>query len=49
MVRGTFLFKGIYKETLCIKENLEIEIQKNDTKFITEIDREIVNKSTTFV
>ena len=44
-----FSLKDINKETLCTKENPEIETQKNDTEFITEFGREIINKSTTLV
>ena len=40
---GAFFLKDINEETLCSKENLEIETEKNDTEFITEFDREIVN------
>ena len=39
----------LYEETLSTKEYLEIETQKNDTKFIIEFSREIVNRSTTLV
>ena len=44
-----FFLKDINEETLCTKENLEIETQKNDAEFITEFGREIINKSTTLV
>ena len=37
------------EETLSTKEYLEIETQNNDTKFIIEFSREIVNGSTTLV
>ena len=47
---GPFFLKDINEETLCTtKENLEIETRKNDTEFITEFGREIINKSTTLV
>ena len=46
---GPLFLKDINEETLCRKENLEIETQKNDTAFITEFGREIVNKSTTLL
>ena len=46
---GPFFLKDINEETLCTKENLEIETQKNDAEFITEFGREIINKSTTLV
>ena len=39
----------LYEETLSTKEYLEIETQKNETKFIIEFSREIVNRSTTLV
>ena len=39
----------LYEETLSTKEYLEIETQKNDTKFVIEFSREIVNRSTTLV
>ena len=39
----------MYEEALSTKEYLEIETQKNDTKFIIEFSREIVNRSTTLV
>ena len=39
----------LYEEALSTKEYLEIETQKNDTKFIIEFSREIVNRSTTLV
>ena len=41
---GPFFLEDINKETLSIKENLETESQKNDTDFITEFRREIVDK-----
>ena len=41
-----FFLKDINEETLCTKENLEIETQKNDADFITEFGRNI-NKLTT--
>ena len=44
-----FFLKDINEETLCTKENLEIETQKNDAEFITEFGREIINKSTPLV
>ena len=44
-----FFLKDINEETLCTKENLEIETQKNDAEFITEFGGEIINKSTTLV
>ena len=44
-----FFLKDINKQILCTKENREIESQKNDTDFITEFGREIVNKSTTLI
>ena len=47
--KGPFFLKDINEETLCTKENLEIETQKNDAEFITEFGREIINKSTTLV
>ena len=37
----------LYEETLSTKEYLEIETQKNETKFIIEFSRVIVNRSTT--
>ena len=39
----------MYEVALSTKEYLEIETQKNDTKFIIEFSREIVNRSTTLV
>ena len=39
----------LYEETLSTKEYLETETQKNDTKFIIEFSREIVNRSATLV
>ena len=39
----------LYEGTLSTKEYLEIETQKNDTKFVIEFSREIVNRSTTLV
>ena len=39
----------LYEETLSTKEYLEIETQKNETKFIIEFSRVIVNRSTTLV
>ena len=39
----------LYEEALSTKEYLVIETQKNDTKFIIEFSREIVNRSTTLV
>ena len=33
---GPFFLKDINEETLCIKENLEVETRKNDTEFITK-------------
>ena len=39
----------LYEEALSTKEYLEIKTQKNDTKFIIEFSREIVNRSTTLV
>ena len=44
-----FFLKDINEETLCTKENLEIETQKNDAEFIAEFCRETINKSTTLV
>ena len=46
---GPFFLKDINEETLCTKENLEIETQKNDAEFISEFGRAIINKSTTLV
>ena len=46
---GPLFLKDVSEKTLSTKENLKIEAQKNDTEFITEFGREIVNKSTTFV
>ena len=39
----------LYEETLSTKEYLEIETQKNETKFIIEFSTVIVNRSTTLV
>ena len=39
----------LYEGTLSTKEYLEIETQKNDTKFVIEFSREIVNRSTILV
>ena len=47
--KGPFFLEDISEETLCAKENLEIDTQKNDAEFITEFGREIINKLTTLV
>ena len=39
----------LYEGTLSTKEYLEIKTQKNDTKFVIEFSREIVNRSTILV
>ena len=49
MVGGPLFLKDVSGKALSTKENLKIEAQKNDTEFITEFGKEIVNKSTTFV
>ena len=49
MAGGTFLVKVVREETLCTKENLEIETQKNNTEFINASGKGILIKSTTLV
>ena len=49
MVRGTFLFKRYKRRNVMYKRKSRNRNTENDAEFITEFDREIINKSTTLV
>ena len=49
MVGGTFLFKRYKRRNVMYKRKSRNRNTENDAEFITEFDREIINKSTTLV